>query len=248
MHWLFDLEDVDEVWRTVAEMAEARGDFIARPENLDLINANLKEQGGILLSLKEKIRTEWVWSFRLIKGFVSQRLETNLLFINVSYSGWLGRLLLRSLFWAGSWSSLVRAEATSIRIGSVFPSKMSSPWNTRLLKGSATWPLLWKPILEGSATSSQGAEGPRTVVPGAGEILFSTARVVYLIFCCLAQGSSLTGGEGCLRRTMQRWRVWSATLATSRAILLGVALTRGGRGLGGTTNPEPSLRKSGPVY
>ena len=58
MHWLFDLEDLDEVWKAAAEMAEARGDFIARPENLDLINANLKEQGGILLSLKEKMRTE----------------------------------------------------------------------------------------------------------------------------------------------------------------------------------------------
>ena len=46
MHWLFDLEDLDEVWKAATEMAEARGDFIARPENLDLINANLKEQGG----------------------------------------------------------------------------------------------------------------------------------------------------------------------------------------------------------
>lgn len=58
MRWLYDLEDVDELWAPVGSVAAAGGFFIAREDNLGEVNAILEKQGPLLLSLKEKIRTE----------------------------------------------------------------------------------------------------------------------------------------------------------------------------------------------
>lgn len=58
MHWLFDLEDLEEVWLPVASVARERSLFVAREDNLREINENLKEQGHLLVALKEKMKTE----------------------------------------------------------------------------------------------------------------------------------------------------------------------------------------------
>ena len=58
MRWLYDLEDLEEVWLPVASVAKERNLFVAREDNLREINENLEEQGKVLVALKEKMRTE----------------------------------------------------------------------------------------------------------------------------------------------------------------------------------------------
>ena len=51
VRWLYGLEDVEQVWKPAAKMAQTGGLLFARQENIPLTNVNLKGQGYILSAL-----------------------------------------------------------------------------------------------------------------------------------------------------------------------------------------------------
>ena len=74
MHWLYDLEDLEEVWLPVAAVAKETGLFVAREDNLKEINQNLKDQGLLLTALKEKMKTELTWQIVAAKSLLNWKL------------------------------------------------------------------------------------------------------------------------------------------------------------------------------
>lgn len=74
MRWLYDVDDLEELWKPVTSLAEAGGFCIVREDNVAEVNAIVEQHGPMLVKLKEKIRTELTWQTVAAKSLLNWRL------------------------------------------------------------------------------------------------------------------------------------------------------------------------------